>query len=778
MGNISFKLIFRSWWRNKAFAVISILSLAVGIACTNLLAAFVIHEYNVEAGNPNRDRIYCIVQDYPFKSGSKVFFSGGDILPKLKDDYPEVEDYLSVSSAQVRIDVGETIYNSIEVLSAGSSFTKFFPYQTIAGSLEEALSDPNKIALAERTATRFFGKENPIGKTLLIRNGNAKVPVEVAAIIKEYDQSYLSFDAITFRMQASGGTAFLLMNKPVDMEAFAMRIKKDGILSLSMTMEQTDGRYYFYTLQENYFKKYDDVQTSPYLNNQNRTTLGIGFFSALLILLIACFNYINLNFSRLLQQVKMIHVQRLMGASRTDIGKQLFCDIFFTVTAAFLISLLMMYDLVPVFNSILSGQMGASFIFSRQVIPVLVGLILVLSVIPAVYVSRKITSMSRRHYFELSGGKGKRSIIALLSIAQFTISIVLIIATLTVNKQMKLISRGGDAYRGLIEIGNWAGSGNSNIKAFVAELRSHPELGEISVTGVSILNSGLRTVVVPDKEGNDTNLSLFEFYGNVDFLSMFKIGLLQGMPPEEATAHYSHPVYINRRFADVLVGKGENPVGQLLKDNPVTTIAGIVDDFFTTSLEETVPPAVIHITDEMEDNYNVYFRLDGNHPGRLGTVKQIWEKHNPGELFASRDVYREFITRNHKAFELGNLLLMYSLISIFLTCFGLFGMALYSTEQRTKEIGIRKVNGATVWQIVGLLNKRFLLWIGIAFLIAAPIAWILLSRWLQSFVYRTDISIGVFLLALLAVAAVALLTVSWHSYRAASSNPVDALRDE
>lgn len=613
---------------------------------------------------------------------------------------------------------------------------------------------------------------------------------QVVAVIKESDQAFLSFEGITSHPQRFGGTSFLLMNRAVDPEAFALRVKDDGV----PTMLGDDGRYYFYSLEESYFYEFK-AQTLPYINRQNKTTLLIGLLSALLILLIACFNYINLNFSRLLQQVKMIHVQRLMGASQVDINKQLFSDIFITVMIGFLFSLLIMYDLVPLFNSIFLGHMNASFIFSKQVIPLLIGLILILSIIPAIYVNRKITLLSPQLYHELLSGKSKQSIIAVLSVIQFAISIALIVATLTINSQTGLISEGGEAYRGLIEIGNPAG-GNVSMKPFIAELRSHPELGEISAAENSILTGGdLRQIVIPDSAGNNIYLSLLKFRGNTDYFSAFHIDLKQGMQPKEAVGHYSRPVYINQRFADVLVRKENDPIGQSLKtfdkdfdygnkedgskENPITTIAGIVDNFFTYSLEEEISPAIIHITNEISDNnVFIYFRLDSKHPERINIVKQIWEKHHPDKLFVYRNVYLDFISRNQKAFGLVELLLMYSLISIILTCFGLFGVALYSTVQRTKEIGIRKVNGATIWQIVELLNKRFIIWIGIAFLIAAPVSWILLNRWLQSFVYRTDISIGVFLVALIAVTSIAILTVSWHSFKAASGNPVKALRDE
>lgn len=792
MKDISFKLIFRSWWRNKTFTVISILSLAVGIACTNLLAAFVIHEYNVEAGNPNKDRIYCIVQDSPFQTGDKVFYASDHILPMIKERYPEVDDFLCLNVSNVsQVTVGETFYDPIILMIAGASLPHFFPYRTLAGNLEEALTDPDKIALTESTARRFFGKENPIGQTVNIHHSPEKATLyQVAAVIRERDQSILTFDAITGMKPEYGGTSFLLMNQSIDPEEFALRLKEDKIPTLMVDK----GRYYLHTLQENLFKEYK-AQSLSYLRNQNKLTLDIGLFSALLILLIACFNYINLNFSRLLQQVKMIHIQQVMGATRLDINKQLFFDIFFTVLIGFILSLLIMYDLIPVLNSVLSGQMKASFIFSGQVMPLLIGLILILSLIPAIYVGRKMAVVSRQHTLNLTGGKKKHGIISVLSVIQFTISIILIIATLTVNKQIGLIRQGGEGYRGLIEIENTT-ENNGNSKPFVAELRTHPELGEINTTALSLFRYGLRQIYIPDDEGNETYFSLAEYYGGSGFLSNFQIKLLQGMQPEEALAQFPRPVYINQRFAEVLIGKEENPVGKPVKgydkdykyknkeedgskENPTSIIAGVVQNFFIGSLEQEIPPAVIHIEDEANgyDGY-IYFRLDNNHQEQLAQVKQIWEKHNPGISFSYRNVYEDFLFLNKKTFGLAELLLMYSLISIFLTSFGLFGIALYAAEQRTKEIGVRKVNGATTGEIVGLLNMRFIIWIGIAFIIATPVSWLLLKHWLEGFVYRTEISVYVFLLALLAVTCIALATVSWHSYKAASRNPIKALRDE
>lgn len=208
-------------------------------------------------------------------------------------------------------------------------------------------------------------------------------------------------------------------------------------------------------------------------------------------------------------------------------------------------------------------------------------------------------------------------------------------------------------------------------------------------------------------------------------------------------------------------------------------VAGIVEDIFANSLEEDVFPSIIYIVQDDDKRYAfTEIKLGKGRLQTIASIKKVWEKMNPGKYFTYQDVYKEFMQRNSRTTELAELMIMYSLISIFLTCFGLFGMALYATEQRTKEIGIRKVNGSSTLGIMFLLNKQFVGWIGIAFVIAVPVSWLFLNQWLEHFAYHTDISVFHFLLGGLSVLFITLLTVSWHTYKAASGNPVKVLRSE
>lgn len=799
MKTVAFKLVFRSWWRNKTFSVISIVSLAIGIACTNLLAVFVIHEYNLEADNPNRETIYMMDQDSPIQPGERVCFTAGGIANEIKEKYPEIIDHVCLNNIGMDyIKVNNTRFNPIIIMIAEASFPHFFPYMVLYGDLNEVLTQPNKIALSEKCARKYFGKENPIGQTIITgenyamtriqenEEGNNETTYQIAAVLKSREQSYIDFDAVIGNDgPLPGGVCLFMTNRPIDTKKFAEKIHKDGIQTFV-----PNGKYSLYTLQESYFKKYTQ-ESYFFMTSRQKTLLYVGLISAILILLIACFNYINLNFSRLLQQVRMIHTEKLMGATKNDINRQLFIDTFLTVMVAFLLSLLITHDLIPIFNSITSGKIETSFFFNRQALPVITLFILLLSIIPSVYISRKISKLSASGYREFFTGNKKRRIVTALSIAQYTVSIGLIIATLTVNNQLHFIQNKAEGYHGLIEVGNW-GADNSYLPAFAREIRKIPGVENVTLTGGPLLNMGITPVDIKNQNGSESHYMKAQYMGGRDFLRTLKIDIIQGVEPDKALGQFQSPAYITRKYADLLIPPGENPVGQLLSkydkdskeyekdsNHPKVVVAGIVENMFANSLEEDVFPSIIYIGQDDDKRYAfAEIKVDRERQQTIATIKEVWEKMNPGKYFTFQDVYKEFMQRNRRTSELAELMIMYSLISIFLTCFGLFGMALYATEQRTKEIGIRKVNGASTLGIMLLLNKQFIGWIGIAFVIAIPIAWLFLNRWLEQFPYHTDMSVFHFLLGGITVLFITLLTVSWHTYKAASDNPVNVLRSE
>lgn len=372
---LNIKLIARNWWRNKLFFLISLFSLTAGLGCTNLLMTFFIHEYNVEKYNTDRNLIYLLRQDSPMEEGIKVAYSTSDAATQIKEKYAEITDILRVNGMSGNL----CKYNGTDIkqflfISADSTLNQFFPYTTSEGSLEEVLTTPDKVAVNKRFAHQLFGNHSGIGEILEIINkeGQSK-SYKVAAILEDRPQSFLHFDLLTGLSDKSWGGPVLLKLQPgASPLALQEKIKKDKIPALV-----PDSRYYIDPIKELYFNTGKDSkqQQLAFFQHCDVLLLYISLISALLVLIIACFNYTNLTLSRTLQQLKMIHIEKLMGAKSKEIRSQLFLDAALTVLFAFLLSLLLINDMLPWFNNLLSTRLSFSFFFSRQVLPLLLSFI-------------------------------------------------------------------------------------------------------------------------------------------------------------------------------------------------------------------------------------------------------------------------------------------------------------------------------------------------------------------------------------------------------------------
>lgn len=783
MKNISFKIIFRSWWRNKTFTVISILSLAVGIACTNLLAAFVIHEYNIESENPNKDKMVVVKQTISGAGMTAFNTVSQDITSQLLEHVPELDrvcrihPYFMVSYCKV----GENFFKDIKVIESDSSFLSFFPQEIIRGSFKDAELGPDRVILSESFSKRLFGGSDPIGETVQMLFGPGDFGDEkglltftVSAVVKDNSQAALGFDALFFDNPSSGLNFFLLKNN--------VSVPDLQAKTANLILQRNDGRDFkneFLTIRQACF---DTVSIPSSLKKPNTTLLFIALFSAILILVIACFNYINLSFSRVFKQLYSMHVQKLMGAGSGQLSMQLFADTFMTVGFGFLIAQLIQFDLLGLMNRIMSIQVPVNFLYSNQMLPVTFGFILLLACIPALYMSRRLPEMSISMYNNFYRGKARRRIITSLAVAQFAISFILIIGNFSVRQQISLLYGKAENYKDIYTFS--VGDNKTSM------LRLKENISLIPGIQAATLSNETYEWPISDFAADGSYESYTSEDGGEEIMEVMGYKLLQGLPWKEAVKRYPHPVYLNQAWAQSLFPDGEIPVGGLvkeyeprLKDRPPFgddyVIAGVVEDYFklniSNSLETPIDKGIISYA---RDGVRLSVRID---PGNISAIKQIygeWNKLYPGKYLEHESLYNKVLGNNKKLFELSDLLMMYSVISILLTCFGLFGMALYAIEQRTKEIGIRKVNGSTTWQIMKLLNSQFIIWIGIAFAIAAPVAWWLIGEWMKSIVYRADFSIWTYILSLFIVLVITLLTVSWHSFRAASGNPVKALRDE
>lgn len=780
---LNIKLITRSWWRNKLFFLISFFSLTVGLVCTNLLMTFFIHEYNIEKQNDERHLIYALRQDSPMEEGKKVAYATADAIAQVREKYAEIKDVVCINGLEANVcRYKEAIYRQPLCICADSTLNNFFPYVTLEGNLAEVLTTPDKIAVSETFARKLFGNKSGIGEVLQITGREDDIKnYQVAAILEERPQSFLHFDLLTgMSGQFWGGTTFIKLHPEASHLALQEKINKDKIPTLV-----PDLQYYIDPIKAMYFNSGNDSkqQPLPYIQQSDVQLLYIGLISALLVLAIACFNYTNLSLSRTLHQLKMINIEKLMGAKLKEIRSQLFCDAVLTVLLAFLLSLLLINDLLPWFNDLLSANLSFTFFFSWQVLPLLLLFIFIMAVVPGLYISHKLSRQTLSEYHRTYTGKKKQQLIWILVTIQFLLSIALIYATTVADNQMSLLKSRAYRYENTIEIG---GTWDSSLAPFRQALKQIEGIESMTLSMGSVLNAWLRELPVEQPDGSTKHHYMIQILTDTTFFTTLHVRQLTDLSPAKAYKEYGYPAFINENYARLL-NMDATKLGHKLKEfdhmaDTLSIFAGIIENFPFNSLEEEIAGLQIEFVSETKLTQNGRFlqiRLaPQTRKETLAAIENIWKKMNDGREFEYVDMHQKFMERNKKVITLSRILISYSLIALILTCFGLFGISWYAVRHRTREIAIRKVHGAKNRQIVWLLNRTFLWQILIAYIIGIPITWWVMQHWLEQFAYRASVTWWNFLSPLLIVALITVFTVTIHSYWAARSNPVNSLKTE
>lgn len=785
--NVTLKMILRSWWRNKVFFLVSVASLALGLACTNLLMTYFVHEHGLEGSNPDRDRIVFLRQDDPMNEGKRVAYAAADIPQRLKDSYAEVEDYLRLGKLDMlscKVD-GRKVDGNLILLSADTTLTRFFDYRTAQGSLEQVLHRPDQVALSAACARRLFGGGEAFGRHIEVQSeSRGRQTYQVAAVLEERGQSLLQFDMLTAQTSDYwGGPTLLKLSPGADAVRLADKINADQV----PTLMPGQTKYHLDPLEAVCFTTPDDAsqQTLDYISQTPVQTLYISLLAAVLILVIACCNYTNMSLSRLLQQLRMIHVEKLMGGTLRSIRLQLFGDAFLTVVLAFILSMLLVNDCLAVFNGLLGSRLTMGFFFSSRMLPWLLVFVLVMSVVPAWYISRRLSRLSFSQYRTLYGGRRKQRFVAVLVTVQFAISIGLLLATLTARRQMRLTERQADRYADCIEIGDGFGAPLAPLKA---ELEKRVQgIESVTLSNGPVLNAWIRQLTVKRPDGSEVHTNLLALEGDTSLLYTLRMEQLSGERPARLLEQMARPVLVNESFVRQLVPADTDPVGRSLRefdaeaDDSLAVVAGVVRDFSVNSLEEAVTPLVVSLLSEsgLQKAACLQIRLrPESRTEALQQIESVWDEINPGQPFRYTDMHREFMERNEKVLSLSHLLTFYALIGLLLTGFGLFGIAWYATRQRIREISIRKVHGATRGQIIWLLNKPFCLYAAVAYVLAMPVAWWLMQRWLEQFAYRAPLSVGIFVWPLVVVWGVSALIVCLQGWMLSRVKAVEAMKNE
>lgn len=778
MKPIQFKMIFRSWARNKVYTVISVFSLIVGLTCSILMSGFVVNEYQIAHAFSNSDRWYGLkVTDVFYGNTELELFGGGkgSLALQLKDRYPEIEDYCVFHdcSAQV-MDEGKPreIEGYYEVLP---DFARIFQPKMIEGDLEQTLKRPGEIAVTRSFALKQFGKENVVGESLILNRTQTvrlssgmiysqmgEKVYTVTAVLDDSHRSFFNYNLLTGLPEAEIATnlrgwigsyyTFIGLNEGVKATDIENKIATDS------TFKAND-KIKFIPLNAVYFAS--DTEVEGLILNRNPLFLYIGMSVALAVLLIACFNYINISMTRTLQRLKNTGQQMVFGASRRQMRVQLMMETTLQVLFAVGVAFMLIYQFLPQFNGLFESRLFFSDFFKGSTPWILLGLLVLVIVLPTLYIFSRLSKTQLSHILKQEYGKRSRLITGMV-VAQFAISIVLLVFMVNVQRQMDFIAHNRPGAEDIFLIDPNGVMDEDLGAVFHERLSSIPGIEDVAWGSAMV--DGMVSV-------NGKNINLVN--ADENYFHFFNLQFVEG-EPYTASSPQNH-VVVN----EVMIEKWDikDPVGSRFKFNGQEyVICGVVHNYIFDDLTRAIEPLMI----TPEEPYTTVVKVSEENrsaviPKMMALWKEIAPEEQPFEWETLADAFRNLHRDQHRMFEL---VLVFSWISLILTCLGLFGLAWYSVENRMKEIALRKVSGATEMQVMEVLCSRFVKWILIAFLIALPIGGYFTLEWIKQFVYQqqmtvwTYISVGVF------VFLVGMLTVVWQSWRAAVRNPVETLKSE
>jgi len=779
------KAAVRSLRKNSRFSVINVTGFAFGISICLTIALFLAKEYSYDRFHEHAGQIVRLIDTKDHSSG--IDYRVKDIL---QSHYPEIENAcLSLRSAHpLEVKCGDKGFYLDDIMSVDNNFFKVFSVPFISGNPLLPFTNINSVIITESTAKTLFGAENPLGKDLFVWG---EVPTTISGVIKDFpdnssisagllvnaenDRFKLSFscedgsDLSTYRWPFQ---IYLQLSKNADPDQLVETINAQNDL-LKPYNEQVG----FLKLKDIYLH---DPTSGSDTKQGNPGLLKLLTVIAFIILVLAVINYINLTVAQQNKRNKDTGVKKTIGAARINILSQFLFESVLVTFLAFILGALLAWMFLPFTRSVLNTNLDFSLLFHCPYFPILLGSILLIGLIsgsgPAIILSGIAPVKVLSGFTGFAGQKNylRNS----LTVFQFMISIVLIFCMMIVQRQIQYVKHrklGFNEEQLLrLDLPNVQENDMQKAMALLEEFRRSPFIRNISVT--NSVPGAIRVSMGSNIEHTDKNMSVPCLLVDTAFLETFGLKVIRGrnLEPgdygrvciinEAAWKHFEFENLENKRFMN-------GPDGSY-------AIIGVVNDFNYSSLHKTIGPVCIMVTSRFSPTaINIRFAGNSVGPG-MDFIQKTWQEMLPGHplKYQFYDEWFDSMYRSEERFA--RTIGLFAVLAIVISCIGILGLAIFSSERRTKEIGIRKVNGARISEILAMLNKDFVKWVVIAFIIATPVAYYVMHKWLENFAYKTSLSWWIFALAGLLALGIALLTVSWQSWKAATRNPVEALRYE
>ena len=788
------KIAFRNLWRHRVFSFINIMGLTVGMTACFLIFLFVKFELGYDAFNTKADRIYRIVCD--IKTPTEVIKASGPswaVPPHIISEFPEIESAVRVGDVSLLVRKGDIKFQEENALWADSAFFGMFDFKLIHGNPSTALKDPLSIVFSETAAKKYFGNSDPVGQTLLLTGEG--ISATVTGIMKDMPENahikadmLVSMTTLTKKFNPGlddqwgnyGASAYLLLKKGTNAKALERKFpdfleKRNGT---KMKQQQMYATLLLEPLRDVYLRSTRNGDSKK----GNISNVYIFSVIAVFILLIACINFINLTTARSSERAKEVGIRKVVGAAKSQLARQFIGESVLLCLLSYILTTGLSALLLPSFNHMAGKTIATSIFADPQHVLILsiasIGIGLLAGAYPALVLSSfKPTTVLKGRF-----ATGTRGIVLrkALVIGQFTISIALIIGTLIVYTQMKFMrSRDLGFSKDQVMVINT--NGDPGRMAFKQSVLSVPGI-KSSALSSSVPGGGNRGAYseIENRKGDLQIANLDLYFVDFDYINQFNIKMAAGRSFQKEFGTDTTQAMLLNEAAVKMFGYSspEQAVGRRFRQwGREGKIIGVMKDFHFRSLQQDIKPLSMRIEPDGCDLVSVKVSAT-NLPATIKAIESKWKTTIPNRPF-SYYFLDEFFDRQYRSEErFGKLFLNFAVLAIFISCLGLLGLASHSTTQRTKEIGIRKVMGASVTNIVNLLSKDFLWLVFISFVIAAPLAGYSMYTWLQDFAYRINLSWWVFAVAGITAALVALITISFQAIKAAVANPVQSLRTE
>ena len=794
------KIVLRNLLRHKTFSFINIFGLAIGISACLIIYLYVSYEKSYDIFNLNADNIYRLKNVRYYTSGTDSSTGCVALLgPTLKDEIPEVANFARVRKISMLVSANNQFYNEKNIYWADSSFLTMFSFPLISGNAIKALSDKFSAVITKSTAQKYFGRKNAMGETIKVGGTEFKI----TGISEDVpDNSHLKFEILlSFNTQLTDRFCWGCNNNNtyIQLKSDAKKSAIEAKLPLivgKLHNKQKDGFERAYFLQP-----LTDIHLYSKLRfeheeNGNAKTINLLSFIALLILLIAWINYINLSTARSIDRAKEIGLRKVVGAGFGTLVRQFLLESFIINLIAVTISIIIVVLTHPYWNEIVKIPSVFSVWKSTNFILLMI-LVFVSPVIAGIYPAFILSSYSP---VSILKGNFKNTLKGImlrkgLVIFQFTISIILIVAIIVFDRQISFMRHKNLGFNSkqklIVNVPSQIQPGEQRVNsynAFIDELKNN-----------ALIENATFSSVIPGMENGDVSggvkqgaqlqqqaIQAYFVYVAPNYLNFFNINMICGRNffENEMMGLYqqndgSKRLLINqsavKEFGFTSPEKALD--ASIYQDgNKIGNIIGVINDYHQLSLDKEIKPSIISCVDR--GNYFIFNISTDNVSKKIEGIKNNFARMFPGNPF-EYNFLDEFFDRQYKEdIQTSKILCMFTFLSIFISCLGLIGLSSLMTIQRTKEIGIRKVLGAQIQSLILLLTKEFTTWVLFANLIAWPIAFYIMNKWLQNFAYRIDISLWVFVLSGGIVLLIALFTVSFQAIKAAIANPIEALRYE